>query len=362
MKDTYCVVMAGGIGSRFWPLSRNAAPKQFLDMFGTGKSLLRQTFERFTAVCPVENFLIVTSSQYTSTVLKQLPELKPAQVLAEPYRRNTAPCIAFANAYIRNKNRNAKIVVTPADHLITNDAEFVKSISSGFNFVQLHDTLLTLGIKPLRPETGYGYIQITDDEQPDDNPFKKVKTFTEKPTRELATVFYESGEFYWNSGIFMWSIKSIDTAFETFLPEIQSLFRGLDTTIGTPEEETSVLETYSQCNNISIDYGIMEKASNVYVQTVNFGWSDLGTWSSMYEEFPTRDASENAVISGKTLLYNTSKSVINIPAEKVAVIQGLNDYIIVDSDNALLICPKANEQFIKQFTNDIKDKFGDKTL
>ena len=361
MNDTFCVIMAGGVGSRFWPLSRMSAPKQFLDILGTGKSLLRQTFERFLHICPVENFLIVTSSEYVDMVLEQLPEIKPEQVLAEPFRRNTAPCIAFANVYIRNKNQNANIIVTPADHLIINEMEFVNSINNGLDFVKNNDSLLTLGIKPNRPETGYGYIQTGEQKNSDVSPFRKVKTFTEKPTLELAKVFFESGDFFWNSGIFLWSIKSIDNAFDKILPDIQNLFKELDSHIGTSEESSMIEKIYTECGSISIDYGIMERAANVHVQIANFGWSDLGTWSSLHE-YSAQDINGNAIISGNTLLYDTSGSIINVPDGKVAVVQGLENFIVVDSGSALLICPKENEQNIKQFTSDIKTEFGDKTL
>ena len=361
MNDTFCVIMAGGVGSRFWPLSRMSAPKQFLDILGTGKSLLRQTFERFLHICPVQNFLIVTSVEYIDKTLEQLPEIKPEQVLAEPFRRNTAPCIAFANVYIRNKNQNANIIVTPADHLIVNEIEFINSINNGLSFVKNNNSLLTLGIKPNRPETGYGYIQTDETGSSDASSFRKVKTFTEKPTLELAKVFYESGDFFWNSGIFLWSIKSIDNAFDTILPEIQHLFKELDPYIGTSDESSMILKTYSECSSISIDYGIMERAANVYVQTANFGWSDLGTWSSLHE-YSAQDINGNAIISGNTLLYDTSGSIINVPEGKVAVVQGLENFIVVDSGSALLICPKENEQNIKQFTSDIKTEFGDETL
>jgi len=360
-SNTYCVIMAGGIGSRFWPLSKSSTPKQFLDILGTGKSLLRQTFERFTPLCPKENFLIVTNAEYADQVLQQLPEIKEEQILKEPFRRNTAPCIAYANAWIRNKNKNANIVVTPADHLIINEPEFIKNIEDGLRFVNENDALLTLGIKPHRPETGYGYIQIENEKIKDYQSFRKVKTFTEKPNIELAKVFFESGEFFWNSGIFIWTLKAIDDAFETNLPEVQNLFTKLDDKIGTNNEQNALNKTYIDCENISIDYGVMEKADNVYVQTVTFGWSDLGTWTSLYE-YSTQDKNENAVINGHALLYDTEQTIVNIPKEKVAVIQGLKDYIVVDSGDAILICPKSNEQQIRQFTTDIKTEIGDKTL
>jgi mannose-1-phosphate guanylyltransferase len=353
--------MAGGVGSRFWPLSRTIYPKQFLDILGTGKSLLRQTFERFLPFCPIENFYVVTSVEYVGIILEQIPELSSSNILAEPFRRNTAPCIAFANAYIRKRNSNANIVVTPADHLIINEIEFINTIKLSLAFVTTNDALLTLGIKPSRPETGYGYIQADQGVDRTEGVFKKVKTFTEKPSLEIAKVFLESGEFFWNSGIFIWSIKSIDSAFENSLPDIHALFKQIDSAINTQEEELSIRNAYIDCNNISIDYGIMERSTNVYMQTTNFGWSDLGTWSSLYDCLQ-KDVKHNSLISGKTLLYDSRRCIINIPPEKIAVIQGLNDYIIADSKDAILICSKKEEQLIKQFTNDIKDKFGDNVL
>lgn len=356
-NETYCVIMAGGIGSRFWPLSKTDTPKQFLDILGMGKSLIRQTYERFLPICSPENFIIVTNAEYKDLVLKDLPEIDASQVLSEPFRRNTAPCIAYANSFIRSKSKSANIVVTPADHLIINEEAFVKAIKDGIEFTNKNPSLLTLGIKPHKPETGYGYIQIG--EQIDkETSFNKVKTFTEKPDIDLATVFFESGEFFWNSGIFMWTLESIDKAFDSHLPDVQSLFKALDAKIGGADETKALTETYTECKNISIDYGIMEKADNVAVQTVNFGWSDLGTWSSLYE-YSAQDKNSNAVISGKVLLYDTQNSIVNIPKNKVAVIQGLDNYIIVDSDDELLICPKDNEQQIRQFTTDVNTEFGD---
>lgn len=353
-SNTFCVIMAGGIGSRFWPLSKTSSPKQFLDILGTGKSLLRQTYERFSPLCPDENVIVVTSSDYKDLVLEQLPELKPEQVLTEPFRRNTAPCIAFANKWIGDRNPEANIVVTPADHLIINEAEFHQAIQKGLDFVNEKKALLTLGIKPHRPETGYGYIQAGKPVN-EDSPFSKVKTFTEKPNADLAKVFYESGEFYWNSGIFIWSLKSINKAFDTYLKEVKQLFDPVKTVPSSNENQIN--DVYAECKNISIDYGVMEKADNVFVETVNFGWSDLGTWSSLYE-YSAQDKDGNAVINGNTLLYETNGSIINVPKDKVAVVQGLMDYIVVDSGDALLICPKQNEQQIRQFTTDIKTEFG----
>jgi mannose-1-phosphate guanylyltransferase len=348
--------MAGGVGSRFWPLSTTETPKQFLDITGTGKSLLQQTFERFKPICPVENILIVTSKAYKEMVLEQLPGLMPEQVLAEPLRRNTAPCIAYANAVIKKKNPDANIVVTPSDHLIINEEQFREKIVNALNFVEQKDILLTLGIQPSRPETGYGYIQVERENGLPEN-FNKVKTFTEKPNLEMAKILLESGEFFWNSGIFIWSLASVEKAFDKHLREVSTLFSSFFPTVGTEAEEKALYDTYVDSRNISIDYGVMEKANNVYVQIVDFGWSDLGTWTSLHEN-SERNLSNNAVLSGKVLLYDTKDSVVHLPKGKTAVIQGLKDYIVVQSDKSLLICPKSNEQQIRQFTTDLKTEFG----
>ncbi|MCG8582492.1 MAG: NTP transferase domain-containing protein [Bacteroidales bacterium] len=355
-KNTYCVIMAGGVGSRFWPLSTTETPKQFLDITGTGKSLLQQTFERFSPICPLENIFVVTSKAYKELVLEQLPEIKPDQVLAEPLRRSTAPCIALANAVIKKKNPDANIVVTPSDHLIINQEQFREKIVNGLKFVENKDILLTLGIKPSRPETGYGYIQV-EHENGLPETFNKVKTFTEKPNLEMAKILLESGEFFWNSGIFIWSLASIEKAFEKHLREVAILFDNFYPAVATEAEEKALYDTYVDCRNISIDYGVMEEANNVYVQIVDFGWSDLGTWTSLHEN-SERSIDNNAVLSGKVLLYDTEDSVVHLPKGTTAVIQGLKDYIVVQSDKALLICPKTNEQQIRQFTTDIKAEFG----
>lgn len=355
-QNTYCVIMAGGVGSRFWPLSTSKNPKQFLDIFGTGKSLLQQTFYRFEPLCPLENFIVVTSKSYKQLVLDQLPGLKPNQVLEEPLRKNTAPCIAYANAVIKHKNPNANIVVTPADHLIINEDILRENIAEGLEFVSNRDALLTLGIKPTHPETGYGYIQIGKEDD-DQQLFKKVKTFTEKPGLEMATILYESGEFYWNSGIFIWSLKSIEKAFAKNLKEVAEPFTEYIKKIGTPDESNALEEAYLECKNISVDYGIMEKAGNVYVKTANFGWSDLGTWSSLHEHANT-NTNNNAIIKGDVLLYDTQNSIIHIPKGHKGVIQGLDNYIIIQTNKSLLICPRANEQQIRQFTTDLKTEFG----
>ncbi len=357
-NNTYCVIMAGGIGSRFWPISREETPKQFLDILGTGRTLIQQTYDRFLPICSPEKFIVVTSKEYKKIVLEQLPELKAQQVLTEPFRRNTAPCIAYANAWIKKQDPKASVVVTPADHLILKQEEFVRVINKGIDFIKNNNSLLTLGIKPHRPETGYGYIQIAEDSPNVIGEIKPVKTFTEKPNLELAKIFFESGEFFWNSGIFIWSIKAIDAAFNTYLPDVKILFDGLEDKINTPQQENAIENIYADCDNISIDYGVMEKADNVCVLTADFGWSDLGTWSSLFEH-SGKDENNNALNTGKVLMYDSSDCVVNLPQQKKAVIQGLKDYIIAESNNCLLICPKTNEQHIRQFSADIASQFSE---
>ncbi len=345
--------MSGGIGSRFWPASREARPKQFLDFFGTGKSLLRLTFDRFRTIVPVENILVVTNQNYKEMTMAELPEMNENQILLEPMRRNTAPCIAFATYHIQAKNPNANIVVAPSDHLILNEKEFTAMIETAFEFVETHNTLLTLGIRPSRPETGYGYIQMSDDLL---DGVTKVKVFTEKPSLDLAKIFYESGEFLWNSGIFIWNAQTILSELRAHLPELTNLFdRGIDK-FGTPEEEAFIDEIFVACPNISIDYGLMEKASNVYVQAANFGWSDLGTWGSLYD-ISDKDEQANVANQSQTLFYDSKDNIVTLPKDKLGVIQGLEGYIVVESDNVLLICKKEEEQRIKEFVTDVKLKF-----
>lgn len=354
-KDNFCVIMCGGIGSRFWPFSRKTLPKQFLDFFGTGRSLLQQTFDRFNKLIPTENILVVTNEMYADLVLQQLPELKPEQVLLEPMRRNTAPCIAWASYHIRALNPHANIVVAPSDHLILKEEEFLDAITKGLEFVDGEDKLLTLGIKPNRPETGYGYIQIAG--QVADN-FYKVKTFTEKPELELAKVFLESGEFYWNSGLFMWNVNSILKAIESLLPELASkLGQGLSL-YGTADEQAFINENFPACPNVSIDFGIMEKANNVYVSLGDFGWSDLGTWGSLYD-LSSKDEAGNVTLHGNTMLYNSRDNIVVMPKGKLAVIDGLEGYLIAESDNVLLICKKDEEHLLRKYVNDTQLQFGE---
>ncbi|MDW7693217.1 mannose-1-phosphate guanylyltransferase [Flammeovirgaceae bacterium SG7u.111] len=355
MKNNYVIIMAGGIGSRFWPFSRKAHPKQFQDILGTGKTLLQQTAERFEGICPPENMYIVTNDIYFDLVKEQLPFMEDDQILLEPVMRNTAPCIAYASYKIAAKNPDANLVVTPADHIITKEEEFKRVVNSALNEASQHDILVTLGIQPSRPDTGYGYIQVKNSEQL--GPLNKVKTFTEKPNEELAKEFVESGDFVWNAGIFIWKASSIIKAFETYSSEIGKLFSDISDKYYTPEEKEAIKLTYFQCKNISIDYGIMEKAQHVYVMRGDFGWSDLGTWKSLFEI--SEHDEKNNLVQANTLLYETSNTLIKVSdPDKLVVIQGLDDYIVAEKDNVLLICKKDQEQRIKQFVSDCKEQKG----
>lgn len=341
-NNNYCVIMAGGIGSRFWPYSRKNKPKQFLDFFGTGHTLLQLTFDRYSKIVPKENIFVATNIQYEELVKEQLSGIAEDRILLEPTRRNTAPCIAWASTKIKEIDADANIVVAPADHLILKENEFADAILKGLDFVAKSPQLLTLGIKPNRPETGYGYIQIADEMEGE---FYKVKTFVEKPQLEFAQVFVESHEFYWNSGIFIWNVNTILNAFSQFMPEICSK-------VLTDEKD------FASCPNISIDYGVMEKAENVYVQLCDFGWADLGTWGSLHDASP-KDNHKNVIIKGHTLLYDCNNNIIALPEGKLAVVQGLEDYLVADSENVLLICRKDDESTIRRYVNDTQVKLGD---
>ena len=349
--------MAGGVGSRFWPFSRNNRPKQFLDFFGTGRSLLQMTFDRFRQLMPAENILIVSNVIYKDLILEQLPEIKPSQVLLEPNRRNTAPCIAYAVNRIKAMTSKANIVVAPSDHLIMKEADFLETIKTGLDFIEKNDNLLTLGMKPSRPETGYGYIQIDEG----DTALRKVKTFTEKPNAELAQIFYETGEFFWNSGIFLWNLQTIDKAFQTLLPEVAVKFNAGKDVFNTDAEQASIYKMYPSGAKISLDYGIMVTAETSYVLCSEFGWTDLGTWGSLYEMSP-KDSNENVALKCETLFYESENNIVALPAGKLAVIQDLQGYIVAESDNVLLICKQQDEQRIRQFVNDASVKFEDKYI
>lgn len=354
----YCVIMCGGIGSRFWPYSRSQRPKQFIDFLGTGRSLLQMTFDRIVQVVPAENIVILTNSQYRELVLEQLPQLAPAQILAEPARRNTAPCIAWAAYHIAARDPEASMIVTPSDHLITRENEFLRIVCQGFDFVEENDALLTLGITPTRPETGYGYIQIGDEINAE---FHKVKTFTEKPDRALAETFIRTGEFFWNSGIFLWRASTIIQAFADCAPDVSRVFQAGRNAFGTAAEADWVARNFPGCVSISIDYAVMERAANVYVETASFGWNDLGTWSALYDISPKNNVG-NVAQQCRVLAYNSTGNIFAVKDDKLIVVDGLSDYIVADAGDVLLICPKANEQKIKQMVNDAKVNFGDKYL
>lgn len=347
-RNLYVVLMAGGVGTRFWPYSRNARPKQFLDVLNMGKTLLQATYERYLGVCAPENILIVTHEEHGDLVRDQLPGLQPEQIILEPMRKNTAPCIAYAAARIRKRNPEAVMVVSPADHLILNEKEFTGTILKAAEQARSQDKLITLGIPPTRPETGYGYIQYLEGK----SALKKVKTFTEKPALALAKTFLESGDFVWNSGIFVWGVQAIVKAFHRYLPELAEAFEEIAPQLLTPQERSLVTRVYAQTKNISIDYGVMEKADNVYVALGNYTWSDLGSWASLHEA-SARDE-DNNVVNTDALVYDTRNSVIIGPPDTLIVAQGLNGYLVGVFDNVVIVCEKDKEELFRRYVNDLK--------
>jgi len=351
--------MAGGIGSRFWPVSRHEYPKQFLDILNTGKTLIQATFDRFAQFIPIENIYVVTSAQYRTIVEEQLLKIPKENIVCEPSRKNTAPCIAYISYKLQQKNPEANLICAPADHLILDDTSFVKVCLEALGFTAENNALLTLGIKPFQPNTGYGYIQY-EQHAVSDNVYK-VKTFTEKPDLELAKTFLASGDFLWNAGIFVWQTKNIIQAFEKYLPEMHELFDGATKAMNTPSEKEAMDLVYPLCVNISIDYGILEKANNVYVIPSSFGWSDLGTWGSAYENLE-KDYMENAVAGQNIILFDSTKNVVHSTGDKLILLQGLDDFIVVDTPDALLVCKKDKEQHIKEYLSEIKRNKGDKFL
>lgn len=358
-NNHYVAIMAGGIGSRFWPKSRTNFPKQFLDILGQGKTLIQSTYERFSSFIPKENIYIVTSSEYINIVKEQLPDVALENILGEPSRKNTAPCIAYVSFKINQLNPNASLIVAPSDHLILDNTAFTKVCLEALGFVNMHNAFITLGIKPTYPNTGYGYIQY-EHHDVSDNVFK-VKTFTEKPNLDLAKAFLASGEFLWNAGIFVWKVQNILSAYESHLPEIYEVFHAEEKHFNTTEEEAALLRAYPLCTNISIDFGIMEKASNVYVIPSSFGWSDLGTWNSAYENLE-KDLFENAVNGDNVMVFDAHKNMIHAPHHKLVVVQGVEDFIVVDTDDVLLICEKSKEQEIKEYVAEVKRNKGEKFL
>ena len=351
--------MAGGIGSRFWPMSRTSLPKQFLDVLNTGKTLVQWTYERYAKFIPVENIYIVTSEEYVDIVKTQLPMLPIDNILAEPSKKNTAPCIAYISFKLAQINPDAKCIVAPSDHLILEEDRFQSIALEALDFVDHIKALVTLGIQPTHPNTGYGYIQYEGLEVAKD--VFKVKTFTEKPDLEIAKSFLESGDFLWNAGIFAWKISSILTAFEKYQPEMYELFDQEKMHFNTPAEKAAIQKIYPQCTNISIDIAIMEKANNVYVMPASFGWSDLGTWNSAYENME-KDYLGNCVASDNVIVIDATKCMINSPKDKLVVVQGLDDFIVVDTKDVLLICSRDKEQSIKEYVAEVKRNKGDKYI
>ncbi len=358
-KDYYVAIMAGGIGSRFWPMSRTHYPKQFLDILNNGKTLIQSTYDRFAHFIPADNIFVVTSGEYEEIVAKQLPKLKKKNILCEPSRKNTAPCIAFISYKLNQLNNSGALICAPADHVILDEKGFNKVCLEALDFVSKHKALATLGIKPANPNTGYGYIQF-EQQSVTDNVFK-VKTFTEKPTLEIAMTFLASGDFLWNAGIFVWQVKNIVAAFQKHLPEMAELFDAEKNNFNTPSEKKAIERIYPQCTNISIDYGIMEKANNVYVIPSSFGWSDLGTWNSAYDNME-KDYLENAVAGANVMVIDSTKCMVHANNNKLLLLQGLDDYIVVDTKDVLLICKKEKEQEIKEFVAEVKRNKGDKFL
>ena len=354
-SNTYCVIMAGGTGSRFWPLSKISHPKQFVDILGSGKTLLQQTFARFENICPKENIFIVTNAQHKEIVFEQVPELNKSRILFEPSSRGTAPCIAYACRIIQKINPEANLIVTPSDHYICNETNFRSTIQKALLESEKEDKLITLGIRPSRPNTEYGYIQYDEDFFKKDNPqLKKVVTFTEKPEQEMALQFIESGDFLWNSGVFIWNLKTIESAFQKYLPDVYSLFMSIEDI----DDADQIERVYAECRSVSIDYGIIEYAENNYVMISDFGWSDISTWATLHD-IQKKDKSQNAIIGRNVIAYDTRNCVVNMPKNKLVVLQGLDNYIVVENDNILMVCKKSEEHLIKKFVSDVEIEKGD---
>ena len=353
-NNRYCVIMAGGSGTRFWPASRAAKPKQFLDVAGTGKTLIRQTYERFMQIVPQENILVVAAERHRDLVMENIPELDQKNLLLEPYPRNTAPCIAYATYTLLHRNPEAQMVVTPSDHIIDNEELFAQTIDKAFEYVSENDVLMTLGVVPTRPDTNFGYVQACGGHEAilKDEPVQ-VKTFTEKPDRALAQVFIDSGEFMWNAGIFLWKAQTIRKEMERHIPEVTGPFKGWNRALGTKVENEFVAEAFTDSLNISIDYGVMEKTDRAWVYPVKFGWEDIGTWESLYNYLPDKDQEGNSINCERKLLEETRNVMVVTPGrKKLVAISGLEDYIVIDTDDVLLICPKDDRKF-KEFISGI---------
>jgi mannose-1-phosphate guanylyltransferase len=351
--------MAGGIGSRFWPMSRQTHPKQFIDILGTGETLLQATYRRVQSIFPPENVLVVTNEDYVSLVTQQLPAIPKENILAEPLRKNTAPCIAYAAYKIRKRDPNATMLITPADHLVTKEEELVRILKVGLDYATQNNVLLTMGIKPTRPDTGYGYIQFSS-KAGTNAEIKKVKTFTEKPEIEMARHFVHSGEFLWNSGMFIWKLHTFIEVFEKYMPEEFTLFNEAEDQMDTPAEQKIIEDIYQEVHNVSIDIGVMEKADNVFVILADFGWSDLGTWGSLYDEL--KNGKPNSVVGKNVLMYDSHHCMVHMPKDKLVVIQGLENCIVAESNGVLLICKMEDEQKIKHLVNEVRIEKGEKFL
>ena len=358
-KHQYVAIMAGGIGTRFWPLSRTGFPKQFLDILNTGQTMIQQTYNRFAKFIAPENIYIVTLKEYVELVKNQLPHLPPENIVAEPSRKNTAPCIAYISFKLLNKDPKASLIVAPSDHLILDESNFIDICKKGLDFVSHLNSFVTIGVEPNLPNTGYGYIQHNGKEAVPG--FFKVKTFIEKPNLEMAKTFVASGDFLWNAGIFIWKVEKIIAAFEKHLPEVYELFAAEKEKFNTDEEATAIAEIYPQCTNISIDVAVMEKADNVYVIPAAFGWSDLGTWNGAWDNMQ-KDYLQNAVTGKNVMIMEANHCIIHAPDNKLVLLQGLEDFIIVDTKDVLLICKKGNEQDIKDYVAEVKRNKGEKFL
>ena len=353
-NNSYCVIMAGGAGTRFWPVSRTAKPKQFLDVAETGKTFIRHTYDRFLKILPQENILIVTAAKYRDLVMEQIPELSRENLLLEPYTRNTAPSTVYATYTLLKRNPDAQFVVMPSDYIIDNEDIFVETIRNAFDYIEQNNVLLTLGVAPTRPDTNYGYAQVfggreaIQSKQP-----AKVKTFTEKPDKELAKVFLSTGEFLWNAGIHLWKAKTIREEMEKNLPQVTGLFNGWEHAIGSSVETEFATKAFSDCMNISLSYGVMEKTDKAWIFPVTFDWQDVGTWESLYNYMTVRDTDGNACSAGKVLAEDTKDTLIISPEKKKLIaVNGLEDYIVIDTDDVLLICPKDDKKF-KEFISQI---------
>lgn len=352
-NNRYCVILAGGLGTRFWPISKAARPKQFLDVGDMGETFIRQTYDRFRNIVPQENILVVTAARYQDLVREQLPELEERNLILEPYSRNTAPCLAYATYTLLKRDPEAMVVVSPSDHIITDNELFAQTINEAFRHVAEKDVLMTLGIVPTRPDTNYGYVQAYGGREAyKSNEPLQIKTFTEKPDRELAKVFIDTGEFLWNAGIFLWKAQTIREEMEKHLPEVTGQFTGWESAIGTMIEDEFIQRAYTGCMNISIGYGVMERTDRAWIYPAKFGWQDIGTWESLYNYIP-QDEEGNAISAEKTLIENTGDSLIVSHGKKrLIAVKGLKDYMIIDTEDALVICPKDDRKY-KEFISGI---------